>query len=190
MKRVWFLAVAVALAVGAESRAEKKVSKTFAEILTRVLERDTDSGAIVAVKMKEDAPPYAMGRLDFEMREGPQEGAVTIRLMTPSLTRSVYEQYVLVIDDKIREELDNLELMRKQTAEKQKKWREEQTEKIRKLTGGKLKFGMSEAEVVKVLGEPVKRHTGSMEAGVFSLEYPDWLLEFRVGLIDVKPIKK
>jgi hypothetical protein len=174
--------------VASAPAAEKKVGKTFADILSRVKQRDEDSGAILRVKMRDDAPPYAQGELIFDMAEGSDKNTVTIRLTTPSLNLNVYEEYVLVVDDAIREELGKLALMRKQAVEKAKKWREEQTEKVRKVTGGKLKFGMTEEEVVKLLGKPQQRHS-AMAAGVFYLEYADWYLSFNITLVDVRPVE-
>lgn len=57
MKKIWF-AVLLWMALGATARAAEapRVSATFAEILTRVIDRDPDSGAIVSVRKKEDAP--------------------------------------------------------------------------------------------------------------------------------------
>ena len=87
--------------------AAKPVSPTFAEILTRVAERDKDTGAILTVKPRVDAPPRNFG-LDFSMTEVPFAGEVVIiveeRLKSGD---GVFEKYRLTIDDAITKELAN-----------------------------------------------------------------------------------
>jgi hypothetical protein len=179
---------AVCATAGA-AEAERPESKTFADILARVTDRDMDSGAILYVKMKEDAPQCCGGRLEFEMSEQPAAGYVVVTLRTQTITDDIYERYRLNIDKSIRQELDKLALMKKQQAEKAKRLAEDRAEKIKKATGGKLKYGMTRGEVVAVLGEPKKVDEGFMEAGRFSLEYDQYKLEFRITLFDLEEAK-
>ena len=69
MKKIWIAVILCVIAFGHSYAAGPKQnnSKTFAEILTRVIARDKDSGAILRVKMKEDAPSLGRGELLFEM---------------------------------------------------------------------------------------------------------------------------
>jgi hypothetical protein len=162
-------------------------SPTFADILSRVVLRDKDSGAILTVKMKEDAPQHgSRSELNFKMEEKPGDQSVVIELSPPSMVSDVCEQYQLQIDPSIREELDKLKLMQKQGVEKAIKMKKEQTERIEKLSDGKLKYGMTEQEVIAVLGKPKGEFRGYQHAGRFRLEYDRYYLNFMVTLRDME----
>ena len=97
----------------------------------------------------------------------------------------VYEEYQLQINPSIREELDKLKLMRKQGVEKARRMKKEQTERIEKLSNGKLKYGMTEQEVIAVLGKSTAEVGVYQEAGRFRLEYDRYYLDFMVTLRDM-----
>jgi hypothetical protein len=190
MKKICIAMILCAVACAPSQAAESKpkVSQTFAEILTRVITRDKDSGAILRVQMKEDATSgHSRGELLFEMYEKPNTGSVVIQLRTQSMDLNVYEMYRLVIDQNMREELSKLKLMQEQGVEKAKKLQKEQSERIEKLTNGKLKYGMKREEVIAIFGQPKEQPLGPglQQAGRFTMEYDDYYLDFLFTLRDI-----
>lgn len=189
MKKIWIAIVLGAATCGPSPAAapQPKVSQTFAEILTRVVARDKDSGAILRVKMKADAPQVLHGELLFEMHEEPNTDSVVIQFSTQTMTLNVYEMYRLVVDQNIREELANLKLMQAQGVEKARQLQQEQAARIERLTNGKLKYGMTREEVIAVLGQPKAQPPGPgfQEAGRFTLEYNAYYLDFLLTLRDI-----
>jgi hypothetical protein len=85
----------------------KTVSPTFADLLTRVTRRDKETGAILEVRAKDDAPRRNFG-LTFSISEVPYAGeAVVVVAEELKAGDGVFEKYRLRIDDAIRQELDN-----------------------------------------------------------------------------------
>ena len=109
---------------------------------------------------------------------GGVEKTVVVELTTPTKDSQVYERYVLVMDERIQDELAKLKLMQQQTVEKEKRQAKEQGGKIRELTNGKLQFGMTEKEVIAALGKPKKRYEAQL-VGSFGLIYEGYSLFFR-----------
>jgi hypothetical protein len=167
-----------------EAAQPRKVSRTFADLLVRVVQRDKDSGAILRVKPKDDAPPPGKMDLHFSMQERPDytgggvERSVVIELSTPTMDRQVYERYILVIDEKMQAELAKLKTMKQQAVEEEKRQAREQAERIKELTNGKLQFGMTEGEVIAALGKPKERYL-AQAMGNFGLTYESYSLFFR-----------
>src|SRR5687768_4697846 len=108
MTRIWLFIVLLSFLVVAEA-AEKPeyVSPTFQEIQNRVVRRDIESGAILGVKVKEDAPRLGFA-LDFSIEEEPYTDEVVIILKRNLKTGDdVFEKYRLRADAAIRQELLN-----------------------------------------------------------------------------------
>src|SRR5262245_15579675 len=161
------------------------VSRTFAEILERVSERDSESGAILTVQPKDDSPRINYG-LSFSMTKVPGANEVVIQLgIALKSGDGVYERYHLRMDDAMRKELALLE----KHAEVQKKRAAaavtNATAKIETVTRGKVRYGMMRDEVEKILGKP-KEFVSAQAFGSFSLVYPTYRLGFWMnGLLSV-----
>jgi hypothetical protein len=85
----------------------KFVSKTFQETQSRVMRRDAECGAILKVKVKEDAPEI-LSDLDFSIKEVPNANEAVIKLSRKRMSGDgVYEMYYLRVDDAMRQELQN-----------------------------------------------------------------------------------
>lgn len=162
----------------AKKAASEPRSATFTDILRRVSLRDKDSGAILSVRTKEDSPGRGRGDLAFRISPSRDEKSVEIELTVQSKTRVVYEAYQLAIDPAIRAELAKLELMEKQQAARAVKEQAEQTERIARLSAGKLRRGMTREEVIAAWGEP-SEFISATQAGSFILKYPGFILRFR-----------
>jgi len=160
------------------------VSATFQNVLRRVEQRDPDSGAIMEVRPRDDAPRYGNQTLKFAIQQQGDDEA-TVVLTAHTMTADVYEQYRLKLDAPMREELARQELYRQQQAEKHLRWVEAQKLKIPALTGGRLRFGMSPGEVKKLLGTPTGEHVWQ-KAGGLTLVYGGMSLTFDGGLTDVQ----
>lgn len=176
--RISLMTVLLGLANVAQATDEPKfVSKTFQEIQSRVLRRDAESGAILQVKVKEDAPQLSFG-LDFTIEEMP-DGRDAIVVLSRNLKAGdgVYEKYLLRLDDALRQELQNQKRVKELRVERNTKNIEEQKKKITELSGGKLSYGMSLEEVVKVKGQPQNVHSWQA-AGAFIAIYPGMSLDF------------
>ncbi len=198
----WGLVVAATAPAG--EPPDEAVGATFAEILTRVHRRDPDSGAIRSVFAKEDAPPVMILQLHpesgtaervpsgliFEMHEDPNTGTVIVRLRTQTMNLDVYEMYRLKIDRNVRAELAKLALMKTLNAEKQTLRRTKEAAEIKRITGGRLRYGMSRVEVVTVWGPPNEPPPGPgyQQAGRFDLHYDGYLLGFYAGLNSIREI--
>jgi hypothetical protein len=152
------------------------VSRTFAEILERVSERDSESGAILTVQPKDDSPRINYG-LSFSMTKVPGDEVVIQLEIALKSGDGVYERYRLRMDDAMRKELALLE----KHAEVQKKRAaaavSEATAKIEKVTRGKVRYGMTRDEVETILGKP-KEVVSAQAAGSISLVYPTYRLGF------------
>lgn len=114
-------------------------------------------------------------------------GLVVIQLRPQTMDLDIYERYKLMIDASIRAELDKLKVMREQAAVKAAKLRKERTERIEKLTDGKLRYGMTRQEVIAAWGEPKAPAPGPgyQQAGRFDMEYKDYTLQFLFTLFDI-----
>ena len=168
--------VLLGFAGSAQAAEESKfVSKTFQEIQRRVTRRDADCGAIVAVKVKEDAPQLSFG-LNFSIKEDASD-AVIVLSRTLKAGDGVYEQYRLRLDDALRQELLNQKRLKELGIERHKKVSEEQKKKISALSKGRLSYGMSLEEVAKLKGQPQKVESWQA-AGAFRAIYPDMSLSF------------
>lgn len=172
------MTVMLGLANFAQAADEPKfVSKTFLEIQSRVLRRDAESGAILQVKVKEDAPRLSFG-LDFTIDEIPNDReAIVVLSRNLKAGDGVYEKYRLRLDDALRQELKNQKRLKELEVERSAKNIEEQKKKITELSDGKLSYGMSLEEVVKVKGQPQKVRSWQA-AGAFTAIYPDMGLDF------------
>lgn len=177
------LAAGLASSAWAERLAPTpNTSKTFSELLARVVERDEKTGTILKVRPRADAPADA-GNLEFAMRAHKDEANVIIELSTAGKGGEVYERYVLVIDKAIREEWDRLKAQQKARAERDAKEAALQKELIKRLTNGKASVGMTEAEVTAALGKP-KSKSYAQAAGGFALDYGAYTLTFRQGRLE------
>jgi hypothetical protein len=177
---------------GAEPKDPAYTSKTFQDILGRVITRDKDTDAILLVKRKEDAPaaPYPYS-LRFSIRAD-QEGNGNVDIVIHGDVKwdKTYERYFLKADDAIRKELGNQKKLEAAKEMAHKKYVEEQTKRIHELTGGKLKYGMSREQVEAVMGKPSRFEDAQASFGLF---YPGMVLWFSnsgEGLDDVRLTKK
>ena len=172
---------------GHAAETPKFQSKTFQDILARVARRDKDSGAIIAVGIKPDAPLLG-SQLNFSIDELPHEKAVVIVLFRNlKAGDGVYEKYRLREDDAIAQELCNQKKLVADNLARHRKFEERQTQKIQKLTKGTLKFGMNEEEVRKIKGEPT-RVDSAQAAGSSTMVYPDmklWFDNFRLQGVEI-----
>ena len=178
MTRIWLFGVLLGSLVVAEA-AEKPeyVSQTFQEIQNRVVRRDAESGAILGVKVKEDAPRLGFA-LDFSIDEELHTNEVVIILKRNLKTGDdVFERYRLRVDAAMRQELINQKKYKVLETQRLAKAVEEQKKQIIALSGGKLKYGSTIAEVIKVKGEP--RDIPPIPAGGYAIYvYDDMTLRF------------
>ncbi|MDF3131056.1 hypothetical protein P0Y35_17730 [Kiritimatiellaeota bacterium B1221] len=182
--RITIITLLLVVVSSAYAKETEFVSKTFQEIQSRVLSRDEHSGAILKVKILEDAPRLNFG-LNFSITE--DAGDVVI-ILSRNLKAGdgVYEKYRLRMDDSLRQELDNQKLMIKLRAERQKTYIKNQKKKITELTEGNLKMGMSPRKVKKIKGKAAEIQSAA-EFGSSTWIYPDMLLRFvRGSLYDVE----
>jgi hypothetical protein len=171
----------------AEERPDPSASATFQDVLRRVEVRDQDSGAILDVRARDDAP-RRVGNLQFAIRQRGDDEVIIV-LTARSMTADVFEQYLLKIDPALRAELARQKTYAQQQEQKKRMWEEAQRVKVPAVTGGRLRFGMSPADVKNVLGTP-KQENVWQKAGGLTLEYDDLTLTFDGGLVDVeKPTK-
>ena len=176
----YVLIAAIVAGLGAVGGAKPKepafTSKTFQDILGRVMQRDKETGAILRVKAKEDAPaPHPYG-LEFTIR-AEEKDVVSIVIDGGVMNNRTYERYLLKADDAIRKELGNQEKLAAVREKAHQKYVEEQTKQVPELTGGKLKYGMSRQQVEAVIGKPNEFKEGQA-AGSFELSYPGMDLWF------------
>lgn len=156
------------------------VSRTFQEIQSRVISREAESGAILAVRTKDDAPPLGFG-LNFSLEVSPHDPEMAVVVLERKLMAGdgVYEKYFLRIDDSIRRELQNQQRLKELTAVRLAQAVAEQKKVIRELSGGKLAYGMTLEEVIRVKGQPLKSDSpGPQAAGSAVIFYPDMSLHF------------
>ena len=191
MKTMSLVAVVALLTVcraGQAAEPPKFVSATFQDILSRVMRRDDDSGAILEVKVKKDAPQIAFG-LNFTIEEQPYQNQVVIVLgVNLKAGDGVYEKYRLIMDDAIREELRNQKRFQELQKERQKKALEERAKKIEHLTEGQLKYGMTPNEVEAIKGRPAAVETVKTGSFVpppdtFIWIYPNLSMHFYGGML-------
>ncbi len=196
MKIMSLVAVAALLTVcraGQATEPPKFVSATFQDILSRVIRRDKDSEAIMEVKAQKDAPQRVSG-LNFTIEEQPSQNEVVVVIWRNLKTSGgVYENYCLIMDDAIREELRNQKRFQELQKERITKALEERAKKIEQLTEGKLKYGMTPDEVAAIKGKPAAvdeiepRGAAGLPFNAFIWIYPNLKLHFYGGiLVDVE----
>jgi hypothetical protein len=161
------------------------VSATFQDILARVVDRHHKTGAIFSVKAKQDAPEVSVS-LSFSIEAVPQHNEVIITLSENLGKRQrIYEQYRLKVDKATQRELDNWARYKQMVEDNRKEREKAQSERIQKLTGGKLKFGMSTQEVIAIKGQPLPEQRPRLRAyDGFTMIYPDMKLEFVDSRLD------
>jgi hypothetical protein len=175
---------------GAESKETAFTSKTFQDILGRVMQRDKETGAILLVKPKEDAPPAPWGLNGLSLSIAALDrNNVEIRIYYKGMGERTYELYLLKADDAIRVELGNQEKLAAVRERAHQKYVEEQTKRIAELTGGKLKYGMSRQQVEAVMGKP-SEYKEAQAGGSFGLSYPGMLLWFSAERLDEVTLTK
>jgi len=168
----------------ADERPDPAASATFQDVVRRVEARDPDSGAILEVRARDDAPRYGGGGLNFAIQQRGKDEVVIV-LSARTMTGDVYEQYLLKLDPALRAELARQKLFAEQQAQKHQAWVVAQRAKIPAVTGDRLQFGMSPDEVKKALGTPKAEHVWQ-KAGGLTLVYDDLTLTFDGGLTDVE----
>src|SRR4051794_38647327 len=167
----------------AEERPDPAASATFQDVVRRVEARDPDSGAIVDVRARDDAPRYG-GNLNFAIQQR-GEDEVVIVLTAHTMTADVFEQYRLKLDPALRAELARQKLFAQQQEQKRQAWVAGQRVKIPAATGGRLQLGMSPDEGKKAVGAPKAEHVWQ-KAGGRSLGYDDLTLRLEGGRTDVE----
>lgn len=161
------------------------VSETFREVLKRVSRRDRESQAILEVKAKDDSPMKGSGLL-FRLEKFQYQNEVLVTLYRNFKTGDdVFEQYRLRMDGAMRLELLNLQRFAETQAAAAKKLQEDRSKQVETATQGKLKAGMTTAEVIRILGKPLpKQGPEPLRAQAdmtTSMEYPGMTLIFELG---------
>jgi len=168
----------------ADERPDPAASATFQDVVRRIEARDPDSGAILEVRARDDAPRFGGGGLNFAIRQKGDDEVVIV-LSARSMTAEVYEQYLLKLDPALRAELARQKLFAEQQEQKHQAWVAGQRVKVPAMTGGRLQYGMRPDEVKKVLGTARAEHVWQ-KAGGLTLEYDGMTLTFDGGLTDVE----
>jgi hypothetical protein len=188
MRRFYLFALITLFTLhGATQAAEKSsyVSATFQDILSRVVERDKTSGAILRVRTKDDSAIHAAS-LNFSIKQDRTGDVVVVLYLNNMINDGIYEKYRLKMDNAMQEELGNQGRYQEVLKERAKKELERRAKEIAQLTGGKLKYGMSPAEVEAVKGKPSKTER-PIEQALFSDAitwiYPDMKLFFRGSIL-------
>ncbi|MEW6359981.1 MAG: hypothetical protein AB1696_26830 [Planctomycetota bacterium] len=192
MRAIWLAVIVGLCGICAGAEETKSVSPTFQDILSRVTQRDKESGAILEVKPKPDAPPLRIGSgLELSFQEGREGNEVEVVLTHRGwkLGDRVYETYRLKTDDAIRQEILNQKRYQERQAELETKRHEGQRKKIAELTHGKLIYGMTPAEVEAVKGKP-DHQADAQAVGTFLWDYPDMGLFFTAGRLDDVKLKQ
>ena len=157
MSRTWFVAAGLVLAgvVLLHAREDKAfVSATFQDILLRVSSRDGESGAILTVKAKEDAPRPGID-LELVLQEVPNTDDVIVTLRQHLMSGGVHEEYLLRKDDALRDELRRRRSLAALEIERERRLTQKHSEEIPVLSGGRLKAGMTFAQVEALTGKPL-----------------------------------
>jgi hypothetical protein len=157
MNRASFLAAGLLLASGGIVHAQevkKFVSATFQDILLRVLSRDGESGAILTVKAREDAPRPGID-LELVLQEVPNTDDVIVTLRQHLMSGGVHEEYLLRKDDALRDELRRRRSLAALEIERERRLTQKHSEEIPVLSGGRLKAGMTFAQVEALTGKPL-----------------------------------
>ena len=152
-----FLAAGLLLASGGIVHAQevkKFVSATFQDILLRVLSRDGESGAILTVKAREDAPRPGID-LELVLQEVPNTDDVIVTLRQHLMSGGVHEEYLLRKDDALRDELRRRRSLAALEIERERRLTQKHSEEIPVLSGGRLKAGMTFAQVEALTGKPL-----------------------------------
>jgi hypothetical protein len=157
MSRTWFVAAGLVLAGGVllHAREDKAfVSATFRDILLRVSSRDGESGAILTVKAREDAPRPGID-LELVLQEVPNTDDVIVTLRQHLMSGGVHEEYLLRKDDALRDELRRRRSLAALEIERERRLTQKHSEEIPVLSGGRLKAGMTFAQVEALTGKPL-----------------------------------
>jgi len=157
MNRASFLAAGLLLASGGIVHAQevkKFVSATFQDILLRVSSRDGESGAILTVKASEDAPRPGID-LEMLLQEVPNTDDVMVTLRQHLMSGGVHEEYLLRKDDALRDELRRRRSLAALEIERERRLTQKHSEEIPVLSGGRLKAGMTFAQVEALTGKPL-----------------------------------
>jgi len=157
MNRASFLAAGLLLASGGIVHApevKKFVSATFQDILLRVSSRDGESGAILTVKAREDAPRPGID-LELVLQEVPNTDDVIVTLRQHLMSGGVHEEYLLRKDDALRDELRRRRSLAALEIERERRLTQKHSEEIPVLSGGRLKAGMTFAQVEALTGKPL-----------------------------------
>lgn len=176
----------------AEGEPGQPSSATFRDIVSRVAVRDPASGAIVKVKAKADSrrPPgrvlhFAISRVS---RGGEMTNEVLVTLYASLKSgKEIYEQYRLMTDGAMLDELRRQQLRSEQEQARQEEQRKQQTERIAALTKGRLRYGMARHEVQLAKGKPDKVIAVAQLEGTETWVYDDMTLRFSAGsLTDIQ----
>ena len=157
MSRTSFVTAGLVLACGVllHAREDKAfVSATFQDILLRVSSRDGESGAILTVKAREDAPRPGID-LELVLQEVADTEDVIVTLRQHLMSGGLHEEYLLRKDDAIRDELRRRRSLAALEIERERRLTRKHAEEIPVLSGGRLEAGMTFAEVEARLGKPL-----------------------------------
>ncbi len=130
-------------------------SPTFTDILSRVAERHPETQAILRVNLRPDAPDYSPGQSDNNLRFSIRHALYSDTNYEITIYPDGYkgyadfESYLLKPEPRIQQEKERLDAYLTQLASRQKAAGEAN---IAKFGQGKLKYGMTSAEVYKILG--------------------------------------
>lgn len=191
-----FIALLLLCNYARAQESDKYVSVTFQDILSRVVSRDKDSGAILIVKPKKDSSSKTV-ILSLSLTQGLEDETIVLLKYNNILNNGIYEKYRLRTDDAMREEMKRLERYQQALADKAKKREEQLALEITKKTSGILRYGMTVAEAEAIKGKPVSSErvptqhitftlipgTGSYASHGYEaqLVYPDMTLYFMDG---------
>jgi hypothetical protein len=180
MSRTSFVAAGLVLASGIllHAREDKAfVSATFQDILLRVSSRDGESGAILTVKAREDAPRPGID-LELVLQEVPNTDDVIVTLRQHLMSGGVHEEYLLRKDDAIRDELRRRRSLAALEIERARRLTQKHSEEIPVLSGGRLKAGMTFAQVEALTGKPLAMPP-IQAAGTVVWVFADKILTFK-----------
>jgi len=174
----------------AQRGKSNNVSVAFGEFLKREGVRDTETGAILRVRPKQERFTDNFP-LDCSIRPLPVTNDVRqfeIVLTVHSRTgNEVHERLVFDSEPALLTEVARQTRFTQLAPERERRVRDTQTRKIASMTGGTLKYGLTREQVAEVRGKNWKHGNQMQKGGAFEMCYEDMTFFFDPVLVDLWP---
>jgi hypothetical protein len=171
----------------AQAAVTNQISGAFREFLRREGVRDPESGAILSVRPKvprfDDNPPLECAIRKFPQTNQPSRYEILL-LVHWRNTNEIHERLLFDAEPALLDEFSRQAKYHDLAPVRERRQQEARGERIREVTKGFLRYGMTREEIVTAIGDKWKPGPFYQKAGASEMRYDDFTLLLDPVLLD------